>query len=114
MLPSGTLKETQATLTMHIIHSSVSCFPLNNASTGKMQVALPPTDVQTERKPLEQKRELSQAAPGCSRPATDRLLRFGARPEDQIWRRTHRTGELRDEQVLTFQITAQEGGLGDS
>lgn len=35
-------------------------------------------ELQTERKPLEQKRELSRPAPGCSRPATDPLLQFRA------------------------------------
>ena len=68
MLPSGTLKETQTILTMHLISSSVRCFHLNKTSTGQMQVALPQKDVQTERKTLEQKRELSQPARGCSHP----------------------------------------------
>ena len=66
MLPSGTLKKTQTILTMHLISSSVRCFHLNKASTGQMQVAL----LQTEKKLLEQKQELSQPAQGCSLPPT--------------------------------------------
>jgi hypothetical protein len=64
VLPSGTLKKTQTILTMHLISSSVRCFHLNKASTGQMQVAL----LQTEKKLLEQKQELSQPAQGCSLP----------------------------------------------
>lgn len=50
MLPSGTPKENQTILTIHLISSSVRCFPLNKVSPGQMQVALPKTAGRANRK----------------------------------------------------------------